>query len=60
MSQTTHYTQVFIAILAMIILVMLPLRFSNHSFTPYMLFKVLAYGIVVLWIVVMLYEALLG
>ena len=60
MSQTTHYTQVFIAILAMILLVMLPFRFSSHSFTPHMLFRVSSYGIVMLLIVVMLYAALLG
>lgn len=57
MSQTSHYTQALIALLAMILLLMIPLHFSNKNFSTYMLFLVFGYAMVVVSLFVMLYEA---
>ncbi|ARU48163.1 hypothetical protein [Sulfurospirillum diekertiae] len=59
MNQTSHYSQALIALLAMILLLMIPLYFSNKSFTLSMLVRVFGYGLVMLIFFVMLYEALM-
>lgn len=59
MSQTSQYTQVLIALLAMILLLIIPMYFSNKSFTPSMLVRVFGYGLVMLIFFAMLYEALM-
>lgn len=59
MSQTSHYSQVFIALLSIMLLLMIPMYFSNKSFTPSMLIRVFGYGMVMLIFFAMLYEALM-
>lgn len=59
MSQTSHYSQIFITLLAMIMLLMIPMYFSTKSFTPSMLIRVFGYGMVMLIFFAMLYEALM-
>ena len=59
MSQTSHYSQVFIALLSMLLLLMIPMYFYNKSFTPSMLVRVFGYGLVMLIFFAMLYEALM-
>ena len=59
MSQTSHYSQVLIAFLSMMLLLMIPIYFSNKSFTLSMLVEVFGYGMVMLIFFAMLYEALM-
>lgn len=59
MSQTSHYSQVLIALLTMMLLLMMPMYFSTKSFTLSMLIRVFGYGLVMLIFFAMLYEALM-
>jgi len=59
MSQS-HYPTLFIALLAMTLLLALPLIYSRRSFRLSILFQVFTLGIAFLLLIIELYQAMMG
>ena len=60
MSSTQHYPTLFIALLALLVLLMLPLIYPRCSFRFMMLFQVFTLGMAALLFIIELYQAFMG